>query len=414
MAGPGFAVIDVETTGFSPKQGDRIVEIAIVHVSPSGEIEGAWDSLIDPGRDVGPTRVHGITARDVVGAPAFADLAARIMNALAGRVLVAHNLEFDTRFLFPELQAAESSTLLAGSAQIRFPATCTMRLASEFFPGSARSLDACCEAAGIARTGSHRASVDAADTAALLSHYLARSSSNPYWPGLHADAQSWLFDESAAAPWFPRESVALATERHFVERISLSAPPIHAAGRELDYLGILDRALLDGFLSLTEQQELVDIAGELGLSRTAVEHLHRSYIHRMVAAAWADGVLTVAEVAELESLARVLDVSDVDFGEPTAPAIVAPPPSIGLAGGSFHLQTGDIVVLTGDMEYPRDAWVTFLSGRGVTVAGNASKRVKLVVAADPDTQSGKARRARELGIPIVTEGRLVELAGGTP
>lgn len=413
MPGAGFAVIDVETTGFSPKRGDRIVEIAIVHVSPSGEVEEVWESLIDPGRDVGPTRIHGIEAHHVVDAPRFVELGPRVLNLLANRVLVAHNLEFDTRFLLSELREVDDALAISWPGRVHFPSACTMRLASEFFPYSSRSLDACCSAAGIERSVTHRAAADARDTALLLSHYWSKSSANRYWSDLIGDAAHWEFDISSAADWFPREA-ASAPRRHFVERIATTAAPIHASGRELDYLGILDRALLDGHLSRTEEAELVEVAQSLGLPRTAVEHLHRSYLHRMIAAAWADGVLTPAELSELESLANALAVTDVAFGEPSLPPITAPPISSSLAGGSFRLEAGDTVVLTGDMRYQREAWTVHLAGLSILMATNASRKVKLVVAADPDSQSGKARKARELNIPIVTEAKLIELVGGSP
>ena len=413
MPGAGFAVIDVETTGFSPKRGDRIVEIAIVHVSPNGEVEDVWESLINPGRDVGPTRIHGIEAQHVVDAPRFVELGPRILNLLAGRVLVAHNLEFDTRFLLSELREVDDALAISWPGRVDFPSTCTMRLASEFFPYSARSLDACCTAAGIERSVTHRAAADARDTALLLSHYWSKSPANRYWSDLINGTAHWEFDVSSAADWFPREA-ARAPRPHFVERVATSAAPIHASGRELDYLGILDRALLDGHLSRTEEQELVDVASSLGLPRAAVEHLHCSYLHRMIAAAWADDVLTPSELSELESLAAALGVTDLAYGEPTLPPIAAPPVSSSLAGGSFHLESGDTVVLTGDMSYQRDAWASYLAGLGILMAANASRKVKLAVAADPDSRSGKARRARELQIPIATEAKLIELVGGHP
>lgn len=410
MPDRGFAVLDVETTGFSPNRGDRIVEIAIVHVSPGGEVEAAWESLIDPQRDVGATRIHGIEASHVVGAPTFAQLGPRILNLLSGRVLVAHNLEFDTRFLRAESLAVDESLVLSGARTLEWTSICTMRLASDFYPASARSLDAVCGVAGIVRGSTHRALDDARDTAALLAHYWSLSRGHPFWAERLDAAGQWTFDEAACADWYPR-SAAAAPQRHFVERISLEAAPIHAAGRELDYLGILDRALLDGHLSRTEQDELVAVARDLGLPRAAVEHLHRSYLHRMIGAAWADGVLDASEVAELTSLAAALGVADVSFGEPTLPALVAPPVSSRLAGGSFALGEGDVVLLTGDMAVERALWVAHLAALGITVASSASKKVKLAVAADPDSQSGKARRARELGIPIVTEAKLAELVG---
>lgn len=408
MPDRGFAVIDVETTGFSPNRGDRIVEIAIVHVSPDGEIEGAWDSLVDPQRDVGPTRIHGIAASHIVGAPTFAQLGPRILNQLSGRVLVAHNLEFDTRFLNAEAGSIDESRVLSWPGRIDFSSVCTMRLASEFFPHSARSLDACCASAGITRAAKHRALDDARDTALLLAHYWSRSIGHTYWSDKLDATSRWVFDESEAADWYPREAGS-APQLHFLERIAVHAPPIHGSRRELDYLGLLDRALLDGQLSRTEQNELVAVAEELGLPRLAVEHLHRSYLHRMVAGAWADGILTPEELAELESLAAALGVTDMRFGEPTVPPVTAPPSTSSLAGGAFALMAGDTIVLTGDMLIERSQWIAHLAALGIRVAAGASKKVKLVVAADPDSQSGKARRARELAIPIVTEAKLVEM-----
>ena len=64
-----IAVVDVETTGLSPWRHDRIVEIAVVLLSPDGEIEDEYESLVNPGRDVGPTSIHGISASDLIDAP---------------------------------------------------------------------------------------------------------------------------------------------------------------------------------------------------------------------------------------------------------------------------------------------------------------------------------------------------------
>ena len=70
-----IAVVDVETTGLSPWRHDRIVEIAIVLVSPDGEIHAEYETLVNPKRDLGPTRIHQISASDVLRAPSFTDVA---------------------------------------------------------------------------------------------------------------------------------------------------------------------------------------------------------------------------------------------------------------------------------------------------------------------------------------------------
>jgi DNA polymerase III epsilon subunit-like protein len=59
-SGAGFAVLDFETTGLFPGGHDRMIEVAIVHVTPDGEIEGHWDTLVNPGRDLGKQAIHHI------------------------------------------------------------------------------------------------------------------------------------------------------------------------------------------------------------------------------------------------------------------------------------------------------------------------------------------------------------------
>src|SRR3954453_21271653 len=100
--GPGFpvdapyAVIDVETTGFSPAAGDRIVEIAIARVDASGRIEDEYATLLNPdGCDTGPVFIHGISSDAVRDAPRFAEVLGDILTRLDGCVIVAHNAAFE-------------------------------------------------------------------------------------------------------------------------------------------------------------------------------------------------------------------------------------------------------------------------------------------------------------------------------
>lgn len=79
----GYAVVDVETTGFSPAWQDRVVEVAVVHVTSDGLVDGESCTLVNPGRDMGPQKVHGIAAADV--------LAARRRSARRGPTTAAAN-----------------------------------------------------------------------------------------------------------------------------------------------------------------------------------------------------------------------------------------------------------------------------------------------------------------------------------
>lgn len=98
---PGYAVVDVETTGLRPSS-DRVVQVAITQLSPDGVLESAWSSLVNPLRAPGPVHVHQLTAQDLAQAPTYAQLIAQIDTLLADRVFVAHNVDFDWCFLVAE------------------------------------------------------------------------------------------------------------------------------------------------------------------------------------------------------------------------------------------------------------------------------------------------------------------------
>lgn len=108
-----LAAVGLETTGLSPGQHHRIIELAIVHVGEDDQQQAAWSTLINPLRDFGASAIHGITAADLFNAPTFDDVAGDIADRLRGRVLVAHNLPFDARFLSAEFQRLGIQTALS-------------------------------------------------------------------------------------------------------------------------------------------------------------------------------------------------------------------------------------------------------------------------------------------------------------
>ena len=187
MPGPGFAVIDFETTWSFRGGHDRVIEVAVVHTDSHGHVTGQWETLINPRRDLGRQDIHRVRAADVLTAPTFDQIAGELLELLDGRVLVAHNASFDTRFLLAELAR------LGCKPDTELPGLCTMQLAREFLPGAGRSLADCCSAYDIDLQGAHRASVDALATARLLEAYIQGA---PSWNG-------WAeqLDAAMRAPW---------------------------------------------------------------------------------------------------------------------------------------------------------------------------------------------------------------------
>lgn len=102
-----WALVDVETSGLVARR-DRVLSVAVVTVGPDGNQTGEFSTLLNPGCDPGPVEVHGLTAERLRGAPRFEDVAGRIGGMLKGRVLVAHNAQFDYEFLAHEFARARS------------------------------------------------------------------------------------------------------------------------------------------------------------------------------------------------------------------------------------------------------------------------------------------------------------------
>jgi DNA polymerase-3 subunit epsilon len=108
-----FVVFDLETTGTRPGVS-RIVEIGAVRLGGFEEV-GTFEQLVDPGVPVPQTitRITGIQARDVRGAPRISAALPEFLRFAHGAVLVAHNARFDVGFVDAELSRLESRRLAA-------------------------------------------------------------------------------------------------------------------------------------------------------------------------------------------------------------------------------------------------------------------------------------------------------------
>ncbi|WP_251546365.1 helicase C-terminal domain-containing protein [Limosilactobacillus caecicola] len=103
--GPVYSVVDLETTGTSIKNGDRIIQVGIVLVQ-HGKIINQFETRINPLMKIPHSvqQLTGITDRDVARAPLFDDVAQTIESLLSGTIFVAHNVNFDFPFLNHELE----------------------------------------------------------------------------------------------------------------------------------------------------------------------------------------------------------------------------------------------------------------------------------------------------------------------
>lgn len=161
-----FAVLDFETTGLYAGAAE-ILEVGIYEVH-GGRITPSYASLVRPRGRV-PAEITALTGIDfemVRDAPSIEEVLDPLEEALAGRVLVAHNAAFDRSFL-------DRALVDHGRLPFAGPVLCTQRLARRVRTDLLRrSLDALCEAYGLPNTARHRARGDAEVTARLLVEFL--------------------------------------------------------------------------------------------------------------------------------------------------------------------------------------------------------------------------------------------------
>jgi DNA polymerase III epsilon subunit-like protein len=163
-----YAVLDVETAGVDagqPLWEGHVVELAVVHVDLWNPPSLVFNSRLRPGTAIRTTAIHGISERDVEGAPTFADVAEHLESLFGGRVLVAHHAAFDRRAL--EAEFVRTSRPLP-----EVPWLCTMLLAQQLEISPSAALGAVSTAVYGRAGAGHAAPVDTWTTARVLRQLL--------------------------------------------------------------------------------------------------------------------------------------------------------------------------------------------------------------------------------------------------
>ncbi len=367
-----LTVIDCETTGLGRQ--DRIVEIAVVTLdSQTWEPTDEYDTLINPERDVGPVGVHGITATMVEAAPMFAEVAAALRRRLHGSILVAHNLPFDTRMLRQEFDRL-------GVAFSAGAGLCTFRATGE-------KLIAACQRFGIRLNNQHRALADARATATL-----ARE--------VQDDDTDF---RSAVLGYVPQPSGVRTLRREtmgtdiseLARVVSLSRYP-SSDEEMLQYLDALDWVLDDNYIDDQERAAIGKLASTLGISSEQRHQAHRAYLQSIIAAAERDGIITENEQKLITMISDTLGIVDLAI-----PQVTDLPHVSSLRTGMRVCFTGSAIVE--GTPIPRDYLEKTAAQAGMQPVGSVTrKNCDLLVAADSSSRSGKTRKARDYGIPVMT------------
>ncbi|ABM16285.1 MULTISPECIES: DEDDh family exonuclease [Mycolicibacterium] len=260
--GAGWAVVDVETSGFRPGQA-RIVSVAALALSDDGNVEKSLYSLLDPGVDPGPTHVHGLTAEMLAGQPAFGDVVGDLIEVLRGRTLVAHNVGFDYSFLTAEAEMVHAELPVD-------TVMCTVELARRLDLGLDNlRLETLAAHWGVTQMKPHDALDDAMVLAQILKPVLVRAQERRKWLPVHpVSRRTWPNGRITHDEFRPLKALAARMPCAYAN------PGVFVAGRPL-VQGM--RVALSAEVGHTHE-ELVERILHAGLAFTEVVDGHTSLV----------------------------------------------------------------------------------------------------------------------------------------
>jgi DNA polymerase-3 subunit epsilon len=283
------------------------------------------------------------------------------------------------------------------------------------------SLSRACADYGLdVRGEAHTAHYDARATAKLLAALLqdapaltAELSRNPpiTWPNSPTSTVEPLTREVSRT----REVEAPGYIQALLSRVPVDMPADEEESALVAYNALLTRVLEDRRVSEDEGRALVELATEWAIPAGEIRKANRKYVVQLAVAALADGVVTEAERRDLRQVAALLGLDSRNLGEileiaaqELATRQSEPRAATGALGGAELV--GKRVCFTGECQYrlkgepiTRATAAGLATGFGMIVAESVTKKPDVLVVADPYTQSGKARRARQYGIRIIHE-----------
>jgi DNA polymerase III epsilon subunit family exonuclease len=158
-----YLIIDFETTGLSPNNGDRVCELGAVKLR-GGAVIQTMGTLIDPQRPVssGAYAVNGISPQMLIGAPTFGEIAGQLRELMDSSIIVAYNAPFDYSFLMNEYALTDDTSLALQVVD-------ALAMARQLLPGLGKySQENVARLVGIPFPVKHRALEDAMVTAQLF------------------------------------------------------------------------------------------------------------------------------------------------------------------------------------------------------------------------------------------------------
>jgi DNA polymerase-3 subunit epsilon len=315
------------------------------------------------------------TAEVVSLAPTFNEIVDEIAYLLQGRILVAHNLPFDSRMLRAEFDRLGRHLDLGRGF-------CTLQATKE-------KLSTACLNYGISNEAAHRAVTDARATALLLGKIFREDGAlvPVQIEGSSARRSTRVFARPASQK---EQAPVQMTLQRAVRHVSING----CQGSLLSYMDGLCSVLADMQLTAEERLYLNDWARELSLTKEQQAQVHQTFIESVVDAANRDSFISDRERDQIEKIAQELGV---EVNLPRSKATQAE-----FMPGIRVCFTGQVIDSQGNELSREELHSKALALGYIPVESVTKKKCDLVVAADKSSMSGKAKKARDYGISVIS------------
>ncbi|MEX0610226.1 MAG: exonuclease domain-containing protein [Balneolaceae bacterium] len=406
-----YSIVDLETTGFSPKRGDKILEISVVKVQDDKVVD-KYSTLVNPERDISNYHIHGVEPEIVKKAPLFADIKGFLINFLSGSTLVAHNAAFDFRFLEHELLDQNNS--LEGICTIQLS-----RLVDSSIPS--RNLDTLCSYYDISHQNNHQALADAMATANLFlklkQEYCNSFGESKFRHELNHPFETANISTAFSRIEYKRDSALNDLQREklklqlLVTRLPTDSISKNESSRQ--YLDLLCEILSDRMITDLELKELEELIEDLSLSKKELIKLHKQYLREVIHVYLLDGIVSEFEYLDLKNLSDLLGISVKELDE----LLMLSKASLnslnkiqGMKGKSICF-TGQLRSKFNNEPVDRTTAQKIAQQHGLVIKKGVSKKLNYLVTADPSSMSGKAKKAKELKVKILAEPEFWRILG---
>lgn len=394
-----LAFLDIETTGFSPNRHHKILEVAIITTDNNGNILEEYETLINANRDIDNSHIHGIIPEMIKDAPLIEEAIIDIANNLNNKIIVGHNISFDLNFINHELKRNLDISIDVNKSSI-----CTLQLSRELNKNLPfYNLEMLCKYYNIKNPYSHSAYGDSFATIELFKKLNNNNkvTKEPVYFNNLPPKRNLIFKRE--------KSINKLTHKHDKMINLINRLPIDTTQNipTQEYLILLNEILADRIITDDEIDELNNFAKENNISQTQIFELHKKYLKDLIKLYLQDNFISDNEFSDLLLVSELLLIpielleSLIEEKGKTKNDLIE------INKEKYYNKsicfTGKLSAIVDSKQVDRNTAQKIAFEKGMIIKNGVTKDLDYLVTADPNSLSGKAKKARSYGTKIISE-----------